>query len=166
MVNSSRSILLGLSFMTFSLGAPAYAWSSKDVTDIRQLMNDYHIAVVNHDGNRLTGLFVPTGSAWFNVLSEPAYKSAQVKSPNAPKARPSDVASFVKFVNTTKALLDPKHGPVKIQTDGSIASAYFKFRFLVDGKVQNTGSESWQMVKSSDGWRIASIIYSSNPTVM
>ncbi len=66
--------------------------------------------------------------------------------------------SFVSFVSTSKAKLDPQHGPVHIQTDGTIASVYFDFRFLIDGKVQNTGSESWQLVKFADGWRIASII--------
>ncbi len=58
---------------------------------------------------------------------------------------------FVSFVSTSKAKLDPEHGPVNIQTDGTIASAYFEFRFLVDGKVQNLGSESWQLVKFADG---------------
>jgi hypothetical protein len=40
---------------------------------------------------------------------------------------------------------------------------YFDFSFLIDGKEQNHGSETWVLVKGSTGWRIAAITYSSNP---
>jgi len=29
--------------------------------------------------------------------------------------------------------------------------------------VQNRGDETWQLVKTNDGWRIVAITYSSNP---
>jgi len=47
--------------------------------------------------------------------------------------------------------------------DGTIASVYFDFVFLVDGKEQNRGRETRVLVKGSDGWRIAAITYSSDP---
>ena len=50
-----------------------------------------------------------------------------------------------------------------IHTDGTIAAVYFDFVFNVDGKANNRGSETWQLVKAADGWRIASIVYSSAP---
>jgi hypothetical protein len=34
-----------------------------------------------------------------------------------------------------------------------------------DGKEQNRGSETWVLVKGTEGWRIAAITYSSNPHV-
>ncbi|MEG3152786.1 nuclear transport factor 2 family protein [Sphingomonas sp. ZT3P38] len=146
------------------MSAPgARASTQTDAVDVRRLMEEYHSAVVGHDGARLAGLFVPTGSAWFNVLSGPGYAVARAKTPDAPKVRPGTVDGFVRFVSSSKAKLDPQHGPVTIRADGAIASVYFDFRFLIDGKVQNQGSESWQLVKFADGWRIASIVYSSTP---
>jgi hypothetical protein len=70
---------------------------------------------------------------------------------------------FAKFVSTTKSQLNPQHSHVRIQTDGTIASAYFDFVFMIDGKAENKGSETWQLVKGPEGWRIAAITYSSEP---
>jgi hypothetical protein len=89
--------------------------------------------------------------------------SPGAKTPDAIRARPGTVDAFVAFVTNSTAQLDPRHGSVEIRTDGTVASAYFDFRFLIEGKVQNTGAESWQLVRSADGWRIASVIYSSSP---
>ena len=35
------------------------------------------------------------------------------------------------------------------------------FDFLEDGKVTNRGSETWQMVRAADGWKIAAMLYSA-----
>lgn len=38
-------------------------------------------------------------------------------------------------------------------------------RQKIDGKAENRGSETWQLVKTVGGWRIAAINYSSDPAV-
>jgi hypothetical protein len=48
-------------------------------------------------------------------------------------------------------------------SDGTIASVYFDFVFLADGKETNRGSETWVLVRGTDGWRIAGMTYSSTP---
>jgi hypothetical protein len=141
----------------------ARATTATDVSDVKRLMDEYHSAVTSHDGPRLAKLFVPAGSSWFNVLSDTGYTLAKTKASDALKVRTGSVESFIQFVSMSKAKLDPQHGPVSVKTDGTIASVYFDFNFVIDGKVQNKGSESWQLVKYADGWRIASIIYSSTP---
>ncbi|NPD68791.1 nuclear transport factor 2 family protein [Lichenicola cladoniae] len=125
-------------------------------------MAAFHAAVVAHDGKRLAALFTSSGSSWFNVLSDQRYALARVKAPDAAKIRMSSYQDFADFVSKSKASLDPQHSNLRIQTDGIIASAYFDFRFMIDGKEQNRGSETWQLVRGVDGWRIASISYSSN----
>jgi hypothetical protein len=134
-----------------------------DTVDVRHVMDAYHEAVVSHDGERLAALFLPKGSLWLNVLSDEAYAAAKAKSPDAPKVRPGNVTDFARLVSTAKSNFNPTHGQVQISSDGTIASVYFDFVFLIDGKAQNRGSEAWQLVKGSDGWRIASLTYSSNP---
>ncbi len=125
--------------------------SSPAVADIQRVMDNFHEAVVSHDGARLSALFIPEGSTWLNVLKSPA------------KVRVGSYQDFAKFVSTTKSSLNPQHSHIKIHTDGTIATAYFDFVFLIDGKVENTGSETWQLVKGPEGWRIAAITYSSQP---
>lgn len=136
-----------------------------DEAAIEQVMNQYHAAILAHDGAALAALFLPDANLWLNVLADSAYARAQAKSPTAEKVRVSNYKDFAKLVSTTPKSFDPEHSNVAIHTDGTIAAVYFDFVFNVDGKANNRGSESWQLVKAADGWRIASIIYSSEPPV-
>jgi hypothetical protein len=136
-----------------------------DETAIEQVMKRYHAAIVAHNGTALSGLFLPDANLWLNVLTDSAYAQAQAKSPTAQKVRVSNYRDFAKLVSTTPKSFDPEHSNVVIHTDGTIAAVYFDFVFNVDGKANNRGSETWQLVKAADGWRIVSIIYSSEPPV-
>ena len=134
-----------------------------DETAIEEVMKQYHAAILAHDGTALAGLFLPDANLWLNVLTDSAYSRAQAKSPTAQKVRVSNYREFAKLVTSTTKSLDPEHRNLVIHTDGTIAAVYFDFVFNVDGKANNHGSETWQLVKAADGWRIASIIYSSEP---
>jgi hypothetical protein len=134
-----------------------------DEAAIEQVMKQYHAAILARDGTALSGLFLPDANLWLNVLTDSAYARARAKSPGAQKVRISKYQDFAKLVSTTPKSFDPEHSNVVIHTDGTIAAVYFDFVFNVDGQANNRGSETWQVVKAADGWRIASIIYSSEP---
>jgi hypothetical protein len=136
-----------------------------DTVDVQHVIDAYHAAVVSHDGARLESLFIPQGSVWLNVLSDDAYARAKAKLPDAQKVRVGSYKDFAKLVSSSKANFNPTHTHMVQNSDGTIASVYFDFSFLIDGKEQNRGSETWVLVKGSDGWRIAAITYSSNPRV-
>ena len=138
---------------------------ASDTVDVQHVIDAYHEAVLTHDGSRLAHLFIPQGGIWLNVLSDDAYARAKAKSPDAVKIRIGSYADFAKVVSNSKANFNPTHTHLQQNSDGTIASVYFDFVFLVDGKEQNRGSETWVLVKGSDGWRIAAITYSSNPHV-
>jgi len=162
------SRLLFLIFLhMFCLSNPASAQQSaqnptpQDVKDIEQVMDAFHAAVVAHEGAKLATLFVPEGSAWFNVLTDSAYAGAKTKSDHAAKVRLSSFQNFATFVSTTKDRLDPRHAQIQIHSDGTIASVYFDFVFMINDKPENSGCETWQLVKTAEGWKIAAIAYSS-----
>lgn len=67
-------------------------------------------------------------------------------------------------MSISKASFDPQHTNVHRHTDGIVTSVYFFFVFMIDGEAENYWSESWQLVKGIDGWKIAAISYSSNPS--
>ena len=137
--------------------------TASDTVDFQHVIDAYHEAVLAHDGSRLASLFIPQGSMWLNVLSDDVYARAKAKSPNAQKIRVGSYTDFAKLVSTSKASFNPTHTHLQENSDGTIASVYFDFVFLVDGKEENRGSETWVLVKGTDGWRIAAITYSSNP---
>jgi len=39
----------------------------------------------------------------------------------------------------------------------------FDDEFLVGGKAENYGVETWQMIKVPAGWKIASVMWTMNP---
>jgi hypothetical protein len=137
--------------------------TAEDTVDVQHVMDAFHKAVLAHDGARLGALFVPEGSAWITVLSDDAYVRLKAKAPDTAKIRVGSYKDFAKYVASSKVSLDPQHSHIKIQSDGTIASVYFDFVFLIDGKTENRGSETWQLVKGAAGWRIAAITYSSDP---
>jgi hypothetical protein len=139
------------------------ASTASDTVDVQHVIDAYHEAVLTHDGSRLARLFLPQGGMWLNVLSDDAYARAKAKSPDAVKVRVGSYTDFAKLVSTSKASFSPTHTDLHENSDGTIASVYFDFEFLVDGKEQNRGSETWVLVKGTEGWRIAAITYSSNP---
>jgi hypothetical protein len=136
----------------------------QDVADIQHFMDTYHHAVVTHDGKGVAALFLDHGSTWVTVLSDQAFASMKETKPTVQKVRVSSYQDFATFLSHTKSDLDPRHGSVQILSDGAVASVYFHFDFAVDGKVTNRGDETWQLVKTVDGWRIVAMTYSSNPT--
>src|ERR1700733_7839949 len=139
------------------------ARAASDTVDVQHVIDAYHEAVLAHDGSRLANLFIPQGRMWIKVLSDDAYARAKAKSPDAVKVLVGSYEDFAKLVSTSKASFNPTHTHVQVNSDGTIASAYFDFVFLIDGKEQNRGSEAWQLVKGSECWRIAAITYSSTP---
>ncbi len=173
----NRFVNSPLLFLTILVGTATFAQSpapaednhvgstsvQADSVDVQHVMEAYHEAVVTHDGARLARLFLPKGSLWLKVLSDDAYPRAKAKSPDAVKVMVGSYEDFAKLVSTSKARFNPTHTNVQMNSDGTIASVYFDFVFLIDGKEANRGSEAWQLVKGSEGWRIAAITYSSNP---
>jgi hypothetical protein len=167
------SVIFGLTILSATASfaqSPLPAESNKalpvstasDTVDVQHVIDAYHEAVLTHDGSRLAHLFLAQ-SLWLNVLSDEAYARAKAKSPEAVKVRVGSYTDFAKVVSSSKASFNPTHTHLQEDSDGTIASVYFDFVFLVDGKEQNRGSETWVLVKGSDGWRIAAITYSSNP---
>jgi len=138
---------------------------ASDTVDVQHVIDAYHEAVLTHDGDRLAHLFLPEGGMWLNVLSDDTYARARAKSPEAVKIHAGSYTDFVKLVSTSKASFNPTHTHLQQNSDGTIASVYFDFVFLIDGKEQNRGSETWVLVKGNDGWRIAGITFSSNPHI-
>ena len=144
-----------------SANALAAPTTVEDTQDVDHVMRAFHQAVVDHDGERLSALFLPQANLFLNVLGDDRLAVARAKLPDAPKVRVSSPAEFAHYVSTTKSALDPVHSHLQVLSDGIIATVYFDFVFNADGKPSNVGNETWQLVKGEQGWRIAAITYSS-----
>ena len=156
-------LLFGSNVTATDQSGAAAITASQDVADIQGVMEAFHHAVATHDGKSVSELFLDHGSTWVTVLSDKAFTAMRAKNPSTQKVRVSSYQDFATFVSSTKSALDPRHTDVRITSDGAVASVYFHFDFVIDDKVENRGDETWQLVKTADGWRIVAITYSSNP---
>ncbi len=157
------SLLLGCNVAAADRPDGRIGTAPQDVADIQRVMEAFHHAVATHDGKRVSELFLDHGSTWVTVLTDEAFTAARAKSASTQKVRVSSYQDFAAFVSSTKSDLDARHADVRITSDGAVASVYFHFDFVINGKVENRGDETWQLVKTEEGWRIVALTYSSNP---
>ena len=159
-----HTILTSLLFACIITGAraePASTATNKEaVAQLEQIVQQFQANIINKDAAALGALFLPEHNSWLMVLDDDSYASAKKKKPDVRKVFPSTYGEFVAFVGSSKKAIEEKFSNVKIETNGSVASVYFDFVFMQDGTASNRGSESWHLVKTQDGWKISSMIYS------
>jgi hypothetical protein len=77
---------------------------------------------------------------WLNVLSDEAFALQKAKNPAALKVRVGNYADFAKQVSTAKVSFNPTHTHLQQNSDGTIASVYFRLR-LPGGRERNKSGE-------------------------
>lgn len=130
---------------------------------IEQVVERFQAAIIAHDKVALESMFIAEGGSWFEVLGEDAYQRIKAKKPGLSRVHADNYRRFAAFVGDSKQGIEEKFSNVRIHTDGAVASVYFDFVFLVDGKANNVGSETWQLVHTGEGWKISAMAYSSYP---
>lgn len=131
-----------------------------DVAAIHTVVEQFKAAIIAHDGRALDKLFLQSHDSWLVVADDAKWAKARARNPQAPKVFPSSRKEFVDFIQNADKPVEERFYNVRIDTNGAVASVWFDFDFLIDGKVNNRGSESWQMVRAEDGWKIGSMLYS------
>jgi hypothetical protein len=131
-----------------------------DVAAINQVVEQFKAAIIAHDGKTLDSLFLQDHDSWLTVADDKSWADIKQRHPTARKWFGGARSKFVEYVQTSPKPIEERFYNVRIDTNGAIGSVYFDFDFLSDGKLTNRGSESWQMVRDEDGWKIAAMLYS------
>lgn len=126
---------------------------------IQQLVESFKAAIIAKDGAKLSTMFLPGGS-WIAAYDDETYRHIKTKRPDSPKLMPDDYKKFADFVSKSPKPIEEKFSHVRIETDGTVATVYFDYSFLLDGKQTNEGSETWQLVNTGDAWKINAMLYS------
>ena len=70
-----------------------------------------------------------------------------------------DFQDFLRFVGTPSAnTFDEQIEFAAIQVEESLASVWTPYRFILNGQLSHCGTNSFQLVKMEDGWKIQYII--------
>ncbi|MGC1549399.1 MAG: nuclear transport factor 2 family protein [Rhodanobacter sp.] len=152
--------LTGMIGLAHADGVPAQPDHTAATAQVQQLVDAFQAAIIAGDGNKLNTMFLPSNGAWISVYDDATYRLVKAKHPGAPKLMPGNFKEFTDFVSSKPKPMEEKFSNVRIQTNGTVATVYFDYIFLLDGKQTNNGNETWQLVNTNDGWKINSMLYS------
>ncbi|MDR6842142.1 nuclear transport factor 2 family protein [Pseudoxanthomonas sacheonensis] len=150
------------------LSFPAFGQNSAknpDTASVETIIAAFGACIVDKDKDRFVKLFLHENTAWQSVTGDANLRIVREKKPEALKVRvdpKSGHLSFIDSIVADKEREEEKFRDIKIETDGDIASVFFDYSFHADGKETNRGKEAWHLVRTDDGWKIVSVIWSVN----
>jgi hypothetical protein len=161
-----KKLLLPVCAILICFQDPTYATENTVDTErknIEAVIEAFSDSIINKDKPTFVSLFHHTTVPWLGSASDktvglaPPVKEGQ---PQRTKVHSSDYISFIDWIVSTPKVLEEKFWDVRILHDTDIASVHFKYSFHQDNIKTNWGEEAWHLVRTEDGWKIASVIYS------
>ncbi|SDG67378.1 nuclear transport factor 2 family protein [Dyella sp. 333MFSha] len=131
--------------------------------EIQHAVDTFQAALKAHDAKSVSSLFLNDNISWYTSLGDASFTSVKARHSEVTTAyKAGTLKQFTDFIGSGKVQVEERFHNIRIDTDGTVASVYFDFDFLADGKIANHGAETWQMIHTPDGWKIAAMLYSSN----
>ena len=151
----------------FALGFLIAAWSGSSTaaavprqSAIKEIISEFQSAITSKDKERFLSLFLdPNRTSWQPVNGDSVVVTKRTKDPGVVKAKSnpnSTPASFIETVASRAAASEEPIDNIRIGGDEDVATVSFDYRFKLDGKLKNTGTEHWLLVRTEQGWRISS----------
>ena len=159
------SLILFLAGMSAYVSARAEQNAASDIAAIEQVVESFRTSLIQKDKQTYMGLFFsdkPEDIGWQFVSEDTRLDHIRKTKPDAIKARQIPSNNFISLIDAAVATTEPREetfSNVKIETDGEIASVSFDYSFLANGAKTNWGKEMWQLVRTEQGWKIFSVVY-------
>nr|WP_279158278.1 hypothetical protein [Pseudomonas corrugata] len=165
-MSKSQALLPALFFaLAGSQTALARAPANSDIAAVRQVVESFRTSLINKDKQTYMSLFFsdkPEDIGWQFVSEDTRLEHIRKTKPDAIKARQIPGNNFISLIDGAIATKEPREetfSNVSIDTDGEIASVSFDYTFLANGTTTNWGKEMWQLVRTENGWKIFSVVY-------
>lgn len=145
---------------------PVLAQDAVARQQIEQLIDNFQKAIVAKDTARFMQLFLREDISWTVAYSDDSVKryNAHLKDPTIPLATKIQGGSPRSFIESIARAKDPRSetiSNVRIDTDGDIAQVWFDYAFMKGDYRSAWGKESWQLVRTESGWKIAAVTWSA-----
>ncbi|TWH99385.1 SnoaL-like protein [Luteimonas cucumeris] len=138
-----------------------------DTASVESIIAAFGASVIDKDKARFVKLFLHEDTAWQSVTGDANLRQIRRKQPDAPRVRINPKSSHLSFIDSIvadKERQEEKFRDVKIESDGDIASVWFDYSYQDGDKETNHGKEAWHLVRTDEGWKIVSVIWSVNWT--
>ena len=152
----------------FSLPSlPAFAQNTDaSKQQIEQLVERFRTAIIDKDTAAFMQLFLREDITWNVVYTDDSLQryNAWLKDQNIPPATKVQGGSprmFIDSIARSRQARSEAISNVRIDTDGEIAQVWFDFAFMTGDYKNAWGKESWQLVRTEAGWKIAAVVWSA-----
>jgi len=164
LARASAALLLSSLLVACSATLPG-ANDSHDLSALQAVVKSFKASILAKDKPAFMSLFFsdkPELITWQAVVDDPSLQWIQRSRPQALKARYRPENNFVAFIDgvvASKGTEEETFSNVQIDTDGEVASISFDYVYLSDGRATNHGREKWLLVRTEQGWKITSVIF-------
>ncbi|HEX8614610.1 MAG TPA: hypothetical protein VF800_25300 [Telluria sp.] len=150
-----------------ALAANATATTSKaDIAALEQVVETFRVAVIKKDKPTFMGLLYSPTIAWIGVATDNSVKMVDERRKD--KSKPGfkkisgtgSATAFIDHIVQSDYPIEETVENVRIDSNGDIAQVWFDYSYVADGYKQNWGQEAWHLVRTVDGWKINSVIWS------
>ncbi|MFS1525422.1 hypothetical protein ACL7TT_15135 [Microbulbifer sp. 2304DJ12-6] len=157
-------IIIAVLAMALSSVAVANADEKKTRQEISDLIKAFRFSIIEKDEEKFHDLFYDKSIPWISVVADKRTGSL----PSQSGVRPGSYVQFISWIVSAEEKVEEKFWDIEILTDSEIASVHFKYSFHVGDYKSNWGDEAWHLLKTGNGWKISSVVYSvtSNPEPM
>jgi len=144
----------------------------KDVAAIREVVEAFRTSIINKDKETFVDLFVsdnPEHVTWQLVDDDERVARLKKFVPEVRRVVRWPENNYLTMIDRTTAAgsepIEEVFRDIVIDTDGEIASVNFNYSLLLAGKEEHWGREMWHLVRTDDGWKIISVIWSQRDPV-
>ena len=130
--------------------------------EIQNLINEFKSAIKNKDSVALTNLFYDKKIIWISVAHDKSFEYGKRIDPNSKQIQQSGAFELLNDPQLKDIGLEEKFYNINIFTDGKLATVVFDYKFLMGSTTTNWGTESWQLVKINNSWKIYNLMYTFN----
>lgn len=138
---------------------------------IEHVIDRFQKAIAGKDTAGFMQLFLREDISWTVAYTDDSVKryNAKLKDPKIPlatKIQAGSPRSFIESIARAKDARSETISNVRIDTDGDVAQVWFDHAFMKGDYRSAWGKESWQLVRTEAGWKIAAVTWSAeeNPT--
>lgn len=163
-MNKLFAVVLALGVLMTS-SQHVHAQDTEGKAQIEKVIENFRTAIINKDKDGFLKLFLKEDITWTGVTTDASIERLYANRPNPALKRPRKTRNmsprqFIDLIAADKAKTDEVISNVRIDSDGDVAQVWFDFSSLSGDYKENWGKESWQMVRTEDGWKIAAVVWS------
>ncbi len=132
---------------------------------IEAIIKAFGKAMVDKDRDGFLRLFLREDITWVGAYTDGSVARYRASLKDPKEASPKNFSGTPRrFIDKIISAPEPRTETfenVRIDTDGEMAQVLFDYSFMIGDYRNNWGKESWQLVRTENGWKIAAVIWSS-----